>query len=122
VPRSRARRQIRAQVFFRGGASYLAIVPSDNYVCTIGYGLRKIGETVTGTGPHSGTIGGTAEFAFLPAELVTECRLSIERYHTKHGYFCLADLLWRTDARRMIESHDELQEMFKDGMKWRSVK
>lgn len=62
------------------------------------------------------------KFSFVPEELAVKCDSLIESYHAMYGYFCLADMLWHSDAREFINRHEELQRIIKDASKNRSAK
>ncbi len=68
---------------------------------------------------HSAALEG--KFSFVPEELVVKCDSLIESYHAMYGYFCLADMLWRADAREFIDRHDELRQAFKDAARKRNA-
>ena len=61
-------------------------------------------------------------FRFLPRELAGKCRKLIESYHAMHGFGCLPDMLWHSDARDIIECHRELMQVFKAASKSRAAK
>ncbi len=67
-------------------------------------------------------VRGMTALSFLPEELVTKCTLSIKRYHARRGYFCLPDLLWRTNSRVVIESDKQLGQSFRKSVRRKSVK
>jgi hypothetical protein len=46
----------------------------------------------------------------------------IESYHAKEGYACLADMLWRSNARHIIERNRDLTQIFKGASKSKSAK
>jgi hypothetical protein len=64
----------------------------------------------------------TSDFHFIPRELAAKTRKLIEGYHTIHGYGCLPDLLWHSDARDLIECNRDLMEIFKGASKSRGAK
>jgi hypothetical protein len=68
-----------------------------------------------------GVVAGST-FRFLPSELAVKCRKLIESYHAMHGFGCLADLLWQSDARNIIESDGELMRVFRNAAKSRGAK
>jgi hypothetical protein len=45
----------------------------------------------------------SSNFRFVPRELALKCRKLIDSYHTMHGYAGLADMLWNSNARDIIE-------------------
>jgi hypothetical protein len=49
-----------------------------------------------------------SSFSFLPADLSATCRMLIESYHAMHGLTGLPDMLWRSNARGIIENDREL--------------
>jgi hypothetical protein len=61
-------------------------------------------------------------FRFIPRELAAKSRRLIEGYHGIHGYGCLPDLLWHSDARDIIECNRELTQIFKSASKSRGAK
>jgi hypothetical protein len=63
-----------------------------------------------------------SNFRFVPKELAAKCRKLIESYHAMHGYGCLPDMLWHSDARDIIECHRELMQVFKNASKSRGAK
>jgi hypothetical protein len=64
----------------------------------------------------------TSDFRFIPRELAAKSRRLIESYHGIHGYGCLPDLLWHSDARDIIECNRELTQIFKNASKSRGAK
>src|SRR5579872_584336 len=69
---------------------------------------------------HSGIA--KSDLAFLPANLVTQCRMLIESFHELHGYSCLPDILWKARLGPFIETHRELRELLKKASTTRSAK
>jgi hypothetical protein len=63
-----------------------------------------------------------SDFRFIPRELAAKSRRLIEGYHGIHGYGCLPDLLWHSDARDIIECNRELTGIFKNASKSRGAK
>jgi hypothetical protein len=63
-----------------------------------------------------------ASFDFVPTELSDKCRGLIESYHAMYGFGRLADMLWNTDARAVIESNAQLLRIFKSASKSRGAK
>jgi hypothetical protein len=63
-----------------------------------------------------------ADFHFIPRELAAKSRKLIEGYHLIHGYGCLPDMLWHSDARDFIECNRELTQVFKNASKARGAK
>ena len=61
-------------------------------------------------------------FQFVPKDLSAKCRRLIESYHAIYGYVGLPDMLWLSDARELIESHDDLALLFKKAPKSRGAK
>jgi hypothetical protein len=89
--------------------------------------MRLIGDTpmqaATKTAPAAnGDIGISPAFRFIPHELVLKCRALIESYHAVYGYVGLPDMLWLSDARDIIECHDDLSRAFKKGAKSRGAR
>jgi len=66
-------------------------------------------------------IGGP-NFRFVPNELARKCRKLVESYHEIHGYACLPDMLWHSNARDIIECHRDLMQVFRNASKSRSAK
>jgi hypothetical protein len=73
------------------------------------------------TTARSGGIVGS-DFKFIPKELAIKCSKLVESYHDIHGYGCLPDMLWHSDARDIIECHRELAQIFKTASKSRCAK
>jgi hypothetical protein len=67
-------------------------------------------------------LGTSPDFRFVPRELATKCRRLCESFHAMHGYGCLPDMLWHSDARDVIESHRDLNRIFKSAAKTRCAK
>jgi hypothetical protein len=63
-----------------------------------------------------------SHFRFIPRELAAKSRRLIEGYHGIHGYGCLPDLIWHSDARDIIECNRELTQIFKNASKSRCAK
>jgi hypothetical protein len=61
-------------------------------------------------------------FQFVPKDLATKCRKLIESYHAIYGFVGLPDMLWLSDARDVIECHEELTQLFKKASKSRGAK
>ncbi len=61
-------------------------------------------------------------FRFVPDELATKCRQLIERYHAVHGYSCLSDILWQSDARAFIHVGKPFGRIFNKACKLRNPK
>jgi hypothetical protein len=68
------------------------------------------------------TGGKNIRFRFVPDELAAKCRSLIESFHGMYGYVGLPDMLWLSDARDIIECHDELAMMFRKASKSRGAK
>jgi hypothetical protein len=66
--------------------------------------------------------GQSVKFAFVPRELASKCRELVHSYHSIHGYRHLADMLWHSDARDIIECNRDLAHIFKDASKSRYAK
>jgi len=73
-------------------------------------------------GTQPGIAGLDASFRFVPNELTGKCRTLIESYHAAHGYSCLPDVLWQSNARDLIRRHRQLGKIFKSASKVRSAK
>jgi hypothetical protein len=65
---------------------------------------------------------GNPDFRFVPRELAIKCRTLCESFHAMHGYGCLPDMLWHSDARDVIECHRDLHQIFKSAAKTRCAK
>lgn len=61
-------------------------------------------------------------FEFVPRELAIRCRKMIESHHAKEGYAHLSDILWRSNARHIIEYSRDLTEIFKSASKSKYAK
>jgi hypothetical protein len=72
--------------------------------------------------PTSADLDATPDFRFIPRELAAKSRKMIESYHDIHGYGCLPDLLWHSDARDAIECNRQLTQIFKSASKSRCAK
>jgi len=64
----------------------------------------------------------TPKFSFVPDELALKCRSLIESFHGMYGYLGLPDMLWLSDARDIIECHEDLAQMFKKASRSRGAK
>jgi hypothetical protein len=62
------------------------------------------------------------DFRFVPRDLAGTCRKLIESSHAIHGCSQLADMLWNSDARDIIECHGGLSQIFKNAAKSRYAK
>ena len=71
---------------------------------------------------YAGGASSEANFRFVPKELAEKCQRLIESYHAMHGYSCLPDMLWQSDARDFIESHRDFIRVFKSASKTRCAK
>jgi hypothetical protein len=78
-------------------------------------------ETDVGLSADGGTFR-QRTFQFVPKELAAKCRKLIESYHAMYGYVGLADMLWLSDARDVIESHQDLTRIFRKASKSRGAK
>lgn len=79
----------------------------------------------TGSGLNRKTrtdLDAAPDFRFIPRELAAKSRKMIESYHDIHGYGCLPDLLWHSDARDIIECNRQLTQIFKSASKSRCAK
>lgn len=72
--------------------------------------------------PSTPGVDGNPDFCFLPRELAIKCRTLCESYHAMHGYACLPDMLWHSDARDIIECHRDLNRIFKSATRTRCAK
>jgi hypothetical protein len=61
-------------------------------------------------------------FQFIPKDLAAKCRKLIESYHAMYGFVGLPDMLWLSDARDVIECHEELTQLFKKASRSRGAK
>jgi hypothetical protein len=74
-------------------------------------------------GRHAKVNGNAAAiFRFVPKELAAKCQKLVESYHELHGYSRLADMLWNSDARDIIECNAELSRLFKGASRSRGAK
>jgi hypothetical protein len=86
------------------------------------------GETASSDGgtnmrrPADNRFSGQRTFQFIPKDLATKCRKLIESYHAIYGFVGLPDMLWLSDARDVIECHEELTQLFKMASKSRGAK
>ncbi len=78
-------------------------------------------EKDAGRQPDAG-VSANSNFRFVPRELAVKCRKLIESYHEMHGYGCLPDMLWHSDARDIIECQRDLAQIFKKASKSRGAK
>lgn len=69
-----------------------------------------------------GAVKSKSNFTFLPVDLSGKCRTLIESYHTIHGFAGLPDMLWRSQARDIIESDRELTLAFVRASRSRGAK
>ena len=69
-----------------------------------------------------GAVKSKSNFGFLPVDLSGKCRTLIESYHTIHGFAGLPDMLWRSQARDIIESDRELTLAFARACRSRGAK
>ena len=53
------------------------------------------------------------DLAFLPGNLLKQCRSLIESYHEVHGYACLPDILWKSRLGPFIEKQRELRQFLR---------
>jgi hypothetical protein len=63
-----------------------------------------------------------SKFSFVPDELAVKCRSLIESFHGMYGYVGLPDMLWLSDARDIIECHEDLAQFFKKASRSRGAK
>lgn len=66
--------------------------------------------------------GGEPDFSFIPEELLNRCEKLIRTYHAIPGTSCLADVIWRSEARAFIGTHHALNRILLDSAKVRSAK
>jgi hypothetical protein len=71
--------------------------------------------------PHSGFVN-IPGFRFVPHELADRCHKLIDSYHELYGYVGLADMLWLSDARDVVQRHRALTQMFKTASKSRGAR
>jgi hypothetical protein len=67
-------------------------------------------------------VGTDSTFRFVPRDLAAKCHKLIESYHAIHGFGCLPDMLWHSNARDIIECHGNLTQIFKNASKSRRAK
>jgi len=89
--------------------------------------MSLINETTTPVENNSGHpasrgVNLDSNFQFVPKELAIKCHSLIESYHAMHGYGCLPDMLWHSDARDVIECNRDLATIFKNASKSRCAK
>jgi hypothetical protein len=76
-----------------------------------------------GAKPPNDNLSKVAEdLGFLPQDLLRQCRRLIESYHTVNGYFCLPDMLWRSQLGPFIERQEQLAQLLKKASTTRSAK
>jgi hypothetical protein len=63
-----------------------------------------------------------SDFSFLPVDLTGKCRTLIESYHAMHGFACLPDMLWTSEARDIIEGDCDLTSDFKRACRSRGAR
>ncbi len=61
-------------------------------------------------------------FQFIPRELASKCGKLIESYHGIYGNASVADMLWLSDARVIIEHDRELARIFQRAARSRMAK
>ena len=54
------------------------------------------------------------KFSFVPDEFAVKCRSLIESFHGMYGYLGLPDMLWLSDARDIIECHENLAQIVQE--------
>ena len=90
--------------------------------------MSLIGETAGGDSgtntrrPADNHFSRQRGFQFVPKDLATKCRKLIESYHAIFGFVGLPDMLWLSDARDVIECHEELTQLFKKASRSRGAK
>jgi len=89
--------------------------------------MSLIDDSVTEAGSYAGqqadvSFNASPNFRFLPRDLASKCRKLVESYHAMHGYACLPDMLWHSDARDIIECHRDLAQVFRNASKSRCAK
>jgi hypothetical protein len=67
-------------------------------------------------------VGSVSDFKFVPKYLAGKCQQLIETYHAMRGYACLPDMLWDVELRDLIETHNELRQIFRKASTTRSAK
>jgi hypothetical protein len=61
-------------------------------------------------------------FSFVPEELAGKCRELVAKSHAANAHPNLADTLWHSGAREIIDRNRELRQIFKGSSKVRSAK
>jgi hypothetical protein len=84
-------------------------------------------DHTTGAKAYAGRLAGNAvgtnsTFRFVPRDLAAKCHKLIESYHAIHGFGCLPDMLWHSNARDIIECHRDLTQILKNASKSRRAK
>ena len=85
----------------------------------------ETGNSDSGTNmrrPADSHVSRQRAFQFIPKDLAAKCRKLIESYHAMYGFVGLPDMLWLSDARDVIECHEELTQLFKKASKSRGAK
>ncbi|HTW54167.1 MAG TPA: hypothetical protein VME45_19925 [Stellaceae bacterium] len=62
------------------------------------------------------------QFEFVPEELVAECLHLIQRYHAGKPFGSVADVIWRSDAHRLVKDHPALRILFEYACSTRGAK
>jgi len=83
---------------------------------------ETIAETDKNAAMQAETGNKNLSFRFVPDELAAKCRSLIESFHGMYGYVGLPDMLWLSDARDVIECHDDMARMFRKASKSRGAK
>ena len=85
----------------------------------------ETGSSDSGTNmrrPADSHVSRQRAFQFIPKDLAAKCRKLIESYHAMYGFVGLPDMLWLSDARDVIECHDELKQLFKKASRSQGAK
>lgn len=59
------------------------------------------------------------QFKFVPDALIAACRVLIKRYHAREPCVSAADVVWRSDARELLQHHRGLRTLFRQACKTR---
>jgi hypothetical protein len=64
------------------------------------------------------------EFAFLPPELFSACRVLVEHYHARQPASCKSpvEVVWRSDASELLRLHGGMKMLFKQACRTRRAK
>jgi hypothetical protein len=75
-----------------------------------------------GSAPEQYAPGSEPDFSFIPEELAGKCERMIRAYHAMPGAPRLADLIWHSEARAFIRSHEGFNQILTNSTKVRSAK